>query len=590
MTNGSTRGGGFLSPAGARWLPLLILAAGIVAYANSFQGVFLFDDREELVENRALAHVWPPLFAVAHPTRALADLTFAVNYAISGLTRADLHLTNLAIHLLAALFLFGIVRRTFQRSAFPAYWRDAAPGLAALTAIFWVVHPLQTESVTYLVQRHESLMGLMYMAALYAFIRAAEGQGKRWNIAAISICAVGMTSKEVMITAPVVMIIYDRLFVAESWSCLRRERGWLHLALGATMIIPPLLLVIASRTADLPSGSLLPPISPLHYLLTQIHVLSHYARLVFDPYPLCLDYQWPVVMRVSDVRVRDAVIVGIGLAATLWGLCRRRHWSFAAASFWIILAPTSSILPLPDPAVEHRMYLPSACLIVLSIGCVYAGFQRLTFSSSLPTKRLFQAMLGGIVLMITALLIVLTRNRNALYGSEQAMWSDVLRQRPGNVRAHIHLAGAQSRAGDPVAVERTCARLLSQLPDFHARSFEEIQRLTAHDPARLWEARYYALAHTLLGNAFWLKGDLDKAAASYRESIRLYPEKTAVYNLGLVLEQQGLVEQASEAWDVLVRLTPTDPEARQRWELSHQRKASASSPAEKKSASPSGSL
>jgi len=155
-----------------------VIAAGAIAvYSRTFSVPFLFDDGPAIVDNRTIRHLstafWPAPDTTAGG-RPILNLSLAINYAISGTAVWSYHALNLAIHVLAGLTLFGIVRRTLAPRA-----GSAASLTAFSAALLWTLHPLQTESVTYIVQRAESLMGLFYLLTLYCFIRGAEPDGRR---------------------------------------------------------------------------------------------------------------------------------------------------------------------------------------------------------------------------------------------------------------------------------------------------------------------------------------------------------------------------------------------------------------------------
>jgi len=154
----------------------IIAAAALAAYANSFHGPFVFDDFGTIAQNRTIRHLWPIWAPLSPPTegmpvtgRPIANLSFAINYAFGGLNVWGYHAANLAIHVLAGLTLFGIIRRTLARLGMAG-----ATGLACGIALIWTLHPLQTESVTYISQRAESLMGFFYLLTLYLFIRSVD--------------------------------------------------------------------------------------------------------------------------------------------------------------------------------------------------------------------------------------------------------------------------------------------------------------------------------------------------------------------------------------------------------------------------------
>jgi hypothetical protein len=215
-------------------LPLLLVIVGSVAYATSFKGAFLFDDGVNIIENPNVRSLWPLTGAMSAPstsgltTRPIVCLSLALNYALCGYAVWGYHAFNLAVHLLAGLTLYGIVRRSLLSERLQARFGEHAEVLAWAAATIWTVHPLQTESVTYIIQRCESMMGLFYLLTLYTVIRAIQSRRVvAWSVAAVLCCALGMATKEVMVTAPVVVLLYDRAFGAGSLASALRLR-WGH--------------------------------------------------------------------------------------------------------------------------------------------------------------------------------------------------------------------------------------------------------------------------------------------------------------------------------------------------------------------------
>ncbi|MEA1929074.1 MAG: glycosyltransferase family 39 protein, partial [Candidatus Auribacterota bacterium] len=288
---------------------VLIVAVGVILYYNSLSGEFIFDDEAIIVKNHHIEKILPLREAFAAPPdspvrdRPVVNLTLSLNYLLGERSPFGYHLANLTIHLLSALLLFGVVRRTFLTPGLTLRYGAAASGLALAAALIWEVHPLQTESVTYITQRCESLMGLFYLGMLYAIIRGSLSRRPvPWYLLSVFLCALGMGSKAVMVTAPLVALVYDRIFLSRSWNELWNKRRGVYLALAGTWIIQVILLITTSYQ-DIKTHF------PLEYALTQFSVVAHYVRLIFIPYPLCLDYYWPVDSGVAEI-LPGALLVG----------------------------------------------------------------------------------------------------------------------------------------------------------------------------------------------------------------------------------------------------------------------------------------
>ena len=217
-----------------------LVLGSLAAYLGSYRGPFLYDDRGSVVDNPTIRQ-WSTAFrplATGWPVsgRPVLNASFAANYTLSGLGTQEYHATNWLIHVGAALLLFGLCRRIVLRVPSLA---ASATGIAWVTALFWTLSPIQTESVTYISQRAESLMGLCYLGCLYAFIRAYgdEAASPAWAAVSVAACFVGVGCKEVMVTAPVVALVCDRVFVAGSWKAALAARRGYYAALGCSWVL-----------------------------------------------------------------------------------------------------------------------------------------------------------------------------------------------------------------------------------------------------------------------------------------------------------------------------------------------------------------
>ncbi len=540
----------------------LIVLAGLAAYFNSFAGAFVFDDGHAIIENRALGRLLGDKMASTRPT---ISVSLTLNYWLDGRNVRGYHFFNLAVHILAGLTLFGIVRRTLLLERFGGRFQRTATGLALAVSLLWLVHPLQTQAVTYIIQRCESLMGLFYLLTLYCVLRGATSSTPlRWYAGAVLSLALGGGCKEVILTAPVVILLYDWTFLAGSCRELLRQRG----ALYAAFLVPTLAvlgLILASGALVDPQGAVglrIATATPLTYALTQPGVILHYLRLTFWPHPLCLDYYgWPVVKGLADCWLPLLVVAGLA-AVTLWGVCRRTWWGFLGAWFFLILAPTSTIMPLQDVAFEHRMYLSLAAVAVFVVLGV-AALLRLAEEKGLLSPRaqgiLGPALLAGLVVLLTGV----TVRRNEDYRTAAIMWADAAAKRPTNPRARGNLAMVQMHSGDPEAALETIneallldptywinwgyqgqiLRELGRLPEAE-KTFAAVVRLRPREPR--WQ---YELGLTQL----FAHKDRE-ALVHLREAVQLDPER-AIYHAMLAncLEETGQPDEAAAEYRAALR-------------------------------------
>lgn len=344
-----------------RFAPGVLLAVLIVAaFSNTFAVPFLLDDGPTIPGNAslrslsALGDVLLPPPDVYSAGRPLLNLSFALNYAIGGTAVGGYHFVNLAIHLAAAFVVYGLVRRILLLRIFAGPSVETGRVVALIVAAVWAVHPLQTASVTYISQRAESLMGLFYLLTLYSFIRGAQTGSAVWLATAIGACVGGMLTKEVMITAPLAVFLIDWQWVSgtarEAW----RTRWRFHLGMAATWL-PLAALMIASslgkRAVGLGQG-----LTWFDYAQIECIAVVRYLRLAFWPDGLVFDYGANLPAPEIGPLLFCGVILAMLLALTGLGLKRKLPWAVPLAAFFLLLAPTSSIVPVGGSA--HRRESP----------------------------------------------------------------------------------------------------------------------------------------------------------------------------------------------------------------------------------------
>jgi len=550
---------------------IALTVAGILAYGNSFNGPFIFDDQESILENPQILRLWPLSKAMSAPPqstvagRPIASLSLAINYAVSGYSVWSYHFFNLLVHILAGLTLYGIIRRTLLCDRLRERFGSHSTVLAWAAAAIWLVHPIQTESVTYIVQRTESLMGLFYLLTLYSAIRSiGSPRPVLWQVGSVVCCGLGMGTKEVMVTAPVLVLLYDRAFVAGSFiEALRRRRG-LYAALAATWLILAAILWSGPRST---SAGFSVGYKPLDYALNQCIVILHYIRLVLWPRGLCIDYSRLIVKDWGRILPPMPVILAM-LAVTAWAVIRNRSWAYPAVWFFVVLSPSSSFVPIADLAFEHRMYLPLAGLVVLAVTAGYVLLNRMAKRFLLVRKFGYRS---GIILLIVIVIVLsaVTLRRNNDYRSAMSIWQSVLDVTPYSTRAHNNLGLALQSLGEvDQAIKHY--RIVLQLNPGEPKAYNNLgisfkslgsldEAVSCYRQAVLLKPDY-AEAHNNLGNVLRLQGKLDEAISHFRQALRVKPESANIYfNLGLALQSQDKLDEAADCFRQAHRLHPDQP-------------------------------
>ena len=539
------------------WCPVTILAAAFIAYHNSFHGPFVFDDESSIVTNptiRSLADALsPPTTNVTAQGRPILNFSLALNYALGGTAVAGFHAVNLIIHALAGLTLFGIVRRVAN-----------ATFIALAVAVLWTVHPLQTESVTYIIQRAESLVGLFYLLTIYCFVRHAQCHsmddtpaGGLWGWLTVAACVFGMATKEVMATAPLMVLFLDRCFFAGTFLNALRRRPIFYAALASTWL---LLAWLVAQTGGNRGGSVGFGVNVgwVDYWLTQFKAIAHYLWLSLWPHPLVFEYGAFWIRNFNAIALPLLVVFGL-LAATIAALWRRSRLGFLGAWFFGILAPTSLAPGTTQMIVEHRMYLPLAAVIV----AIVLGLARL-----LAAKRPLALALACATSVALALLTI---RRNDDYRSDLALWSDTIAKAPGNPLAHFMLAGAHERAGNVAAALASYEQTLELKPDFSIghEHFGELllkQGRRADAIARFESALRlqpeYPDAHANLGAAYLADGRIAEAVGHLEKAAQLMPGSAITrYNHANALAAAGLGADAVAEYEAALKLDPAVAEA-----------------------------
>jgi tetratricopeptide (TPR) repeat protein len=473
-----------------------------IVFAGGMRGAFVFDDIY-ITEQPRFEHLWP-WGEVAEFGRPFGSWTFQLNYALGGFVPWGFHLLNIAVHVASVCLLFGFVRRTLLLPGIAASWQRRAAPLAFAIALLWGLHPLQTGSVTYISQRYESLMGMFYLLCLYAVLRASRSSRPLgWYLVCLASFALGIGTKEVIATLPVVLLLYDRAFLSGSWSAALRRRWLLYAA-----CLPPLVALHyftqwhASAEPTLSAGFAYRGITPWQYLCSQAGVILHYLRLSFWPATLVLDYGWPRARSPWQIYPAGGVILAL-VGLSLWATWKRPKLGFVGMAFFLILAPTSSFMPIADLAFEHRMYLPLAAVATL---VVFAAAWLLDCAAQLRPERAaaYERVALAMLLVVAGLLAYRTHQRNQDYHDPIVIWSKVVAYNPRHSRGHRMLARAYEKRGDHVqALQR----------------LEESLTLEPREP----------LGWNEFGDILYRQGEFASAAEKYERAIEIAPRSVRAH-------------------------------------------------------------
>ena len=577
-------------------LPWLLALCGVLVYLNTLPNQFVFDTTR-LVRPQTIERLADPVHLLSGWRRAIPRATLVLNFAIDGIKPAGYHIANLLIHVLAGMTLYGLARRTMLFMRKPDRSGIAAPWIAAAIALVWLVHPLNTQAVSYVVQRTESLMALFYLLSLYALVRYAEGDTDgRWGVASVAAFVAALMCKEVAVTLPLVALLYDRALLGGSFKASLRARWPMYAVMfglwgvGIVVLLPPAL--------D-PSGAAgfgMANITSTEYLVSQAGVILHYLRLSVLPYPLVIDYWWPVAEAwwqwLPQLVVVTALLIGV-----IWGLWRNTWWGMLGAAFFLILSPTSSIMPIADLAVEHRMYLPLTVVVALAVVLACAGLMRKA------ADRKQQAQIGGVLVALVALALGLgTVLRNFDYRTPIVLWQTVVERAPSNPRgyqklgeAYQHLAKDYREEGRPSEVQDTLAlavhnynesielqRRLSEqgrrVPPSSVHAFNNLSEVRTEQAQAMREQgrsqtanEYFEQARRLitaaiqiapneaefhynLGRLELLRGNLETAERALRRALDLRSGYAKAHNnLGVVYMRQGKRDAAEKMFRTALR-------------------------------------
>lgn len=549
-------------------LALALLVSAI--YSNTLHVPFHFDDFANISFNRNIFMTdlsWDNISSTFYGTnqagtrilRPIAFLSLGLNYYFGGLDTLGYHVVNLAIHFLTALFLYLLVYETLQLPRLKPRYGASAYSIALLTAVLWAAHPIQTQAVTYIVQRMASMAALFYLAALFFYVKSRlPRSGIEWSYFFLFLaCAfLAFGTKENAAVLPAAIILYEYVFLQEELTS-RKKKGILLIA-GLVLILPVVLVfyfqgpdVFHTLWNDILKGYPNRDFTPYERVLTQFRVLIYYITLIAYPSPgrLSLDYDYPISHSLLDpptTLIAGIIIAVLVLCAALFSR-KTPILSFSILWYFLNLFVESSIFNL-ELVFEHRLYLPSMWLFVpLAIGIIRA--LQMALGAKIP-----------IVCLAGALVFAegyLTYSRNSVWQSHYTLWRDCFNKVPGKARTANNLGLACYEVGKMAEAEKYLSIALRKAPknpyahntigSVYLKKGQHQKALTAY---RLAEGYYPKWSMPILnqGHVYYQLGEFDRAEKEYCRALSTYKSPYGYIALGRVLHKRKHLSEALDTY------------------------------------------
>lgn len=572
------------------WQLALILLIGSAIYLPALSSSFHLDDSPSIRDNAAIRHLGG-LRAIWNfwPTRFFTYLSLALNFRFSQLDPLPYHAANVAIHLANALLVYALCRRLFPRR----------PEISLLASLLFLCHPLQTQAVTYVVQRATSLAAFFYLLSVLCYLKArggsqsckrsdttrpltAEGgqgailQAKRsciFYLLSLLSCLCAMLTKEFAVSLPVTLALAEWLAMRDSARSVRRRALILLPFLLSLLLVPALVYLhrdypcyndsgqiewakeagLLDRTATGHGGS------PLSYLLTQPRVLMTYLRLIAFPADQRVEYDYPKIFSPFQLSGYAPLLILSSILIVAGAAIRRKYFRVAFGMLWfvIVLVPESSLIPILDVCVEHRLYLPMAGVSMLAGVFLEATAERQR------TVRIF-------FILGLAFLALLAYRRNLVWRDPISLWEDNVAKAEGKARVHGNLGKAYLDAGRFEKAAREFKRMIELDPTFvgayNNLAVIYIDHLKDYEEAK----KYISLALTLfpdypagylnLGVIHLNNRQLKPAIENFKKVLELDPQNLlGHYNLAACYVNLGDLGRAEECLRKGLAYWPEEP-------------------------------
>ncbi|MBI5788347.1 MAG: tetratricopeptide repeat protein [Candidatus Schekmanbacteria bacterium] len=555
-------------------LSLLIISLIFLSYYPVLHAPFVFDDIPNIEENRilhltefssdAILRMLPVL-----KTRPLGMFSFAINHYFGGLDTYGYHLTNIIIHILAAFALFSLIQTLLINTA---YQNQSIP-IAAFTALLFAAHPVQTQAVSYIIQRLASLAALFYFLALWAYLKGRSLENVKWYILCAFFALCSLAVKEISATLPVFIFLGDYCLKqaypilsqdkkkkkAETKPPQKKSRYWWVIAIGILAVL--LSLYTNFDWAKIFKDYQKRDFTPQQRLLTQLRVVVYYLSLLIWPLPgrLNLDYDFPLSYSLLNPPTTFfCLLFLISLLILSFYLFKKKEPLLAFCIWWYLgnLVIESSVIPL-EMVFEHRLYLPSAGVFLFFALLMAKAWQYLGIKESTAI---------ALILPLILLLLRGTYQRNRVWSSELNLWKDITLKSPRKSRPHLSLGAAYTHLGRYPEAVREYEAALSADP-YYAKAYYNLaialEKQRAIDQAIINYEKClkldvnYGEAYNNLGGLYLLQGRLDEAEKAFKNSLRLKPDFFEIRaNLAAIYLQRGQKDLAKAEFLTLLQQKP----------------------------------
>ncbi len=551
----------------------------IIIYSNTLNSPFVFDDFPNIKKNPYFRLIDPDFqglydagFKSPNPNRPVANISFALNYYLGKYDVKGYHVVNITIHIINGILVYLLALIIFQQASFvpnqkiPQLKGASIPSISFFTALIFISHPVQTQSVTYIVQRMNSMSAMFYLMSLLLYIngRLTRVKWKQWTLffGCFVSWVMALGSKEIAGTLPFIILLYEWYFFQDLGSDWLRKNIKYFFGLFAVLGLVVLIYLGWDPFDKILAAYANRDFTMTERVLTQFRIVVLYISLLFFPYPSRLNLLHHITTSSSllePITTLLSLLIIVGLMGLAFYIARRQRLiSFCILWFIINLVIESSVIGL-EMMYEHRLYLPMLGFALI-VSCLLFHF--------LSKRRLWAIVVSAVIILS---LCTGTYVRNRVWRDAITLWSDAVSKSPQSQRAHLNLGVVlmeQERFAESVSHFSEALRIKPDYAIAHInlgtalKEQGSLEEAIGHFSEALRIRPDYAEAHNNLGTSLARQGKLKEAVGHFFKALRINPDfADAHYNLGVTLERQGKYKKAIKHFSVALRIKPDYPEA-----------------------------